>query len=130
MYLACEKDRVRKNPSMLHPTTLKARQLRRNMTDAEQRLWRYLRGGQLGVPFRRQYPLGPYITDFACVPLKLLVELDGGQHAEAMAYDLRRDAWLRGKGFTVLRFWNHDVMKNTEAVVEAIWREVVILRGR
>jgi very-short-patch-repair endonuclease len=77
---------------MPQPITLKARLLRRNMTDAEQRLWRHLRGRQLGVPFRRQYPVGPYVADFACVPLKLLIELDGGQHAEAQARDQSRDA--------------------------------------
>ncbi|MEW5891515.1 MAG: endonuclease domain-containing protein [Pseudomonadota bacterium] len=114
---------------MPHPITLKARRLRSNMTEAEQCLWRHLRGSQLGVAFRRQYPIGPYISDFACVSLKLLIELDGGQHMEAQAYDQRRDAWLRGKGFRLLRFWNHDVLQNTEAVVEAIWREVEALRG-
>ncbi len=115
---------------MPHPITLKARRLRSNMTEAEQRLWRRLRNAQLGVAFRRQYPVGPYVVDFACVPLKLLIELDGGQHMEAQAYDQRRDTWLRSKGFRLLRFWNHDVMQNIDAVVEAIWREVEGLRGK
>lgn len=117
---------------MVHPITLKARRLRSSMTDAEQRLWRKLRGRQLGVAFRRQYPIGPYVADFACVPLKLLIELDGGQHAEeqGVTHDLQRDAWLKEMGYVLLRFWNHDVMQRTEVVLEAIWREVEVLREK
>ena len=114
---------------MPRPVTLKARQLRRNQTDAEQRLWQRLRGKQLGAAFRRQYPVGPYITDFACTERSIVIELDGGQHAEAVGYDARRDAYLRGRGFSVLRFWNNAVMGDLEAVLQVIWAEIEGARG-
>ena len=116
-------------PIMPRPVTLKARQLRRNQTDAEQRLWQRLRGKQLGAAFRRQYPVGPYITDFACTERSIVIELDGGQHAEAVGYDARRDAYLRGRGFSVLRFWNNAVMGDLEAVLQVIWAEIEGARG-
>lgn len=110
--------------------TEKARALRSHMTEAEQRLWHRLRGKQLGIAFRRQYPIGPYITDFACSSLALVIELDGGQHADAKDYDARRDAYLQAKGYKVLRFWNNDVMEETESVLGVIWREVEMARER
>lgn len=96
-----------------------ARSLRRSMTDAELRLWRHLRRQQLGVVFRRQVPIGAFIVDFACLPAKLVVEVDGGQHDEAPA-DVVRDRWLGEKGFRVLRFWNHEVLTNLDGVIAAI----------
>ncbi len=101
----------------------RARALRNNPTEAERALWKHLRLRQLeGQKFRRQQPLDPYIVDFACLEKKLIVELDGGQHAEQVASDAERTAWLEAQGFRVLRFWNHDVMKDIEAVKEVIRR--------
>jgi very-short-patch-repair endonuclease len=100
---------------------IKARQLRRDQTDAEQRLWTRLRDRQLcGVKFRRQHPVGPFVADFCCPQRKLIVELDGGQHAEDVAADQKRSRFLEAQGCRVLRFWNHDVLGNTEAVLERI----------
>ena len=96
-----------------------ARRLRRNMTDAERRLWYRLRDHQLGAHFRRQEPMERYVLDFVCFATKLVVEVDGGQHAESAA-DPVRDAFLRAKGFRVLRFWNNEVMENIEGVLETI----------
>ena len=97
-----------------------AKKLRSNMTDAEQRLWYLLRGHRFdGMKFKRQVPIGPYIVDFASLSRKLVLEIDGGQHSENEA-DRRRDQWLRTQGFHVLRFWNNDVLKQTEAVLETI----------
>ncbi|WP_295613326.1 endonuclease domain-containing protein [uncultured Lamprocystis sp.] len=92
------------------------------MTDAERRLWYHLRAGRLGVHFRRQAPIGPYIVDFAAIDRCLVVELDGGQHAEPdqADYDKARTAYLEGRGFRVLRFWNNEVLENTEGVLERI----------
>jgi len=109
---------------MVHPITHRARALRGRMTDAEKTLWWRLRHDQLGVRFRRQHPIGPYVVDFACLPSKLIVEVDGGQHADPATGDRQRDAWLRARGYTVLRFWNHDVLGEIDAVVAQIWREV------
>jgi very-short-patch-repair endonuclease len=101
-----------------------ARQLRRTMTPAEQWLWHRLRGCRLAdCRFRRQHPLGPYVVDFACLERRLVIELDGSQHLEAPA-DARRDAWLRHQGYTVLRYWNHDVLDRTERVLAAIQAEL------
>ena len=97
-----------------------ARQLRRRMTDAEARLWFHLRNRALrGCKFRRQYPIGPYIADFACVEAGLVVEVDGGQHADAPS-EPGRDRCLRAHGYRILRFWNNDVLARTEAVLEQI----------
>ena len=104
-----------------------ARELRPNQTEAEARLWRVLRDRQLvGAKFRRQAPLGPYIADFACLAAKLIVELDGGQHADNEEADAERTTWLVGRGFRVLRFWNNDVLANSDGVLEEI---LVALRG-
>ena len=99
----------------------RARQLRRNLTDAEKQLWRRLRQQQISsCKFRRQQPIGRYIADFVCFEKKLIVEVDGGQHADHASADSRRTIWLEGQGFRVLRFWNHDVLRNLDGVVEAI----------
>ena len=98
----------------------RAKGLRSNQTDAEFRLWYHLRAGRfLDLKFRRQKPIGPYIADFVCLEYGLVIEVDGGQHNES-ANDAKRDAFLKTKGFQVLRFWNHDVLKNTESVLDAI----------
>ncbi|MDB5889630.1 MAG: hypothetical protein JWP47_461, partial [Polaromonas sp.] len=90
-----------------HPTPVaqaNARALRRGMTDSERKLWSRLRMEQLGVKFRRQHPVGNYIVDFACLTAMLIVELDGSQHQDSVAYDEQRDAYLRCNGYEVLRF--------------------------
>ena len=98
-----------------------AKSLRRNLTDAEQRLWYHLRAHRfMGKKFKRQKPLGRYVVDFVCIEEKLMIELDGGQHTENHQYDHVRDSWLRNEGYTVLRFWNHEVMGEIEGVLEAI----------
>jgi very-short-patch-repair endonuclease len=99
----------------------RARELRKNPTDAERVLWQRLRYWQVnGCKFRRQQPLGPYIADFVCLQQRLIVELDGGQHVQEEDYDIERDAWLRDQGFVILRFWNNDVLKNVDGVMEMI----------
>ena len=98
----------------------RARGMRREPTEAEKRLWRLLRDRRLGeFKFRRQETLGRYIVDFVCLERKLIVELDGSQHAES-AYDAQRDAWLAAHGFTVLRVWNNEVMTNPAGVQHAL----------
>jgi very-short-patch-repair endonuclease len=102
----------------------RARQLRRDSTDAERRLWAVLRDRRLGGHrFRRQYPLADFIVDFACTRHRLIVEADGGQHAENEA-DLRRTAELQRLGWRVLRFWDNEILNNTEGVRQAILREL------
>ncbi len=98
--------------------------LRQNLTDAEQRLWFHLCAHRMaGQKFRRQQPIGPYIVDFVHFGARLIVEADGGQHADA-ARDLVRDAWLRSQGFQLVRFWNNDILQRTDVVLEAIWAAV------
>lgn len=98
-----------------------AKQLRKEMTDTERGLWQALRGKQLdGQRFRRQAVIGPYIADFVCLEKRLIVEVDGGQHQEAAAYDARRDEYLRVRGYQVLRFWNNEVNENLVGVLETI----------
>ncbi len=103
-------------------TRNQARTLRRQPTDAERRLWSLLRSLKpLGLHFRRQAPIGVYIADFVWHAGKLVVELDGSQHAQARrAYDDQRTAWLQSEGYRVLRFWNNDVLRSPNAVGEAI----------
>jgi adenine-specific DNA-methyltransferase len=99
----------------------RARQLRRDQTDAEQVLWGRLRDRQLcDAKFRRQHPIGPFIADFCCPQRKLIVEMDGGQHAEALAADQKRSRFLENQGYRVLRFWDHEVLTHTDAVLERI----------
>jgi len=102
----------------------RARAMRRDQTPAERRLWGILRGGQLGgLKFRRQVPLGNYIADFVCFYPRVIVECDGGQHADS-DYDAARDAWFRAEGFMVLRYWNADVLEHPRETAEAILRAV------
>ena len=98
-----------------------AKALRSKQTEAEQRLWYHLRAHRfMGLKFKRQKPMGRYIVDFVCLEHRLIIELDGGQHADQLVYDRHRDAWLRSQGYTVLRFWNNDVMQQLESVLEQI----------
>jgi len=97
-----------------------AKALRQNMTDAEQLLWRHLRAHRLnGQKFRRQQPIGPYVVDFVHLGAKLIVEADGGQHSQSES-DVVRDEWLTSQGFKIMRFWNNDILSNTDAVLTAI----------
>jgi very-short-patch-repair endonuclease len=94
------------------------------MTDAEQLLWRHLRARRLlGQKFRRQQPVGPYIVDFIHFGARLIIEADGGQHLESPS-DEARDTWLKQQGFTVLRFWNDDILLRTDTVLEVVWQAV------
>jgi len=89
----------------------RAKQLRKNSTDTEQHLWYFLRAKRLnGYKFKRQYVIGDYIVDFVCIERKLIIELDGSQHMDALDYDLKRTDYLVNLGYRVLRFWNHDVL--------------------
>jgi adenine-specific DNA-methyltransferase len=98
-----------------------ARRLRREQTDAEQRLWSRLRGSQLlGFRFRRQYPIGPFFADFSCLEAKLVIELDGSQHADQLEPDKRRTEFLRAAGYAVLRFWNNEVISEIDEVLQRI----------
>lgn len=104
-----------------------ARTLRTMPTDAEIRLWSRLRRKQLyGFRFRRQQPVGPYIVDFFCPAAKLVIEVDGGQHAVRENEDASRTRWLEERGYRVLRFWNNEVLANTDGV---IWAILESLRG-
>lgn len=101
-----------------------ARALRAGATDAERKLWRYLRGRQLhGLKFRRQFPIAGYVADFACVEAGIVIELDGGQHLEQQAYDAERARKLAINGYRVLRFWNDDVLLRTQDVLDEIYRK-------
>ncbi|HUI19220.1 MAG TPA: DUF559 domain-containing protein [Alphaproteobacteria bacterium] len=98
----------------------RARRLRREKTEAERRVWRAIRDQRLGVKFRQQVPIGPYFADFVCTQQKLVIELDGGQHAKPTRYEQERTRVIVANGYRILRFWNNDVMENLEGVIEAI----------
>jgi len=101
--------------------TARSRELRRDATEAERKLWQHLRSRQLrGARFNRQFPVGQFICDFACRELRLVIELDGGQHASAADYDKRRTRFLEAQGYAVIRFWNNEVLDNTEGVLVRI----------
>jgi very-short-patch-repair endonuclease len=103
-------------------TKQNSRSLRREMTGAEKLLWRHLRMRQFeGYKFRRQHPLGNYIADFVCLEAMLVLEVDGGQHAESADNDAARTQWLEAKGLHVIRFWNNEVLNNIDGVKIAIW---------
>ena len=113
-------------PAKLPPDLLRhARAMRNQATDAEKLMWRMLRNRRLrDAKFRRQRPIGRYIADFYCAEHRLVIELDGGQHAGQQTYDAERTAFLEQRGLRVLRFWNNQVLNETEAVLECIWREL------
>lgn len=97
----------------------RARALRKNMTDAERKLWAILRRETLCYKFRRQAPIGRYIVDFVCFEKKLVIEVDGGQHLNSVD-DQMRDQWLQSQGFRVMRFWNNEVLTNLSGVAECV----------
>jgi very-short-patch-repair endonuclease len=101
--------------------THRSRELRNNATPAERKLWQHIRNRQLsGTRFNRQVPIGPFICDFAARTAKLIIELDGGQHAVRTVEDERRTKFLASRGYRVLRFWNNDVLENVEGVLTVI----------
>jgi adenine-specific DNA-methyltransferase len=99
--------------------TTRSRRLRRDSTDAERKLWSVLRNGQMnGLKFRRQVEIDGYIADFLCPEKRLIIEVDGGQHTPER--DARRTAYLESQGFSILRFWNNEVLENLDGVWTAI----------
>lgn len=101
--------------------TARSRELRNNPTEAERRLWRAISNRQLnGMRFNRQVPIGPFICDFVARTPKLIIEVDGGQHALEADADALRTRFLQSRGYRVIRFWNNEVLENIEGVVEAI----------
>ena len=100
-----------------------SRRLRRDTTDAERKLWQYLRAGRFdGLKFRRQHPIPPYIADFCCIEKRLIIELDGAQHNTQV--DAARTTFLESRGWSIVRFWDNDVLLETDAVLDAIWNAV------
>lgn len=110
----------------------RARKLRRDMTDAEKKLWSLLRNNRLGAKFRRQVPYGRYILDFYCVKARLVIEVDGSQHytLEGKRRDAKRDDYLRGDGLEVLRFLNDEVLSNEEGVEQVIYERVQVASNK
>lgn len=106
----------------------KSKQLRKQMTPEELRLWYLLRGRRFfGYKFRRQMPIGAYIVDFACFKVKLIIELDGGQHQDEEDYDQLRTAYLKTNGWEVVRFWNNEFRVNEEEVLNIILQRLQCL---
>ena len=100
----------------------RAKQLHRNMTPAEEKLWKYLRAHRMGdVHFRNQHAIGKYVVDFCAPRRKLIIELDGSQHLDQKAYDEERTRYLEVRGYKVLRFWNREVMDHIDEVLNVIW---------
>jgi very-short-patch-repair endonuclease len=105
--------------------------MRHNQTEEESRLWVFLRSHRLSnVHFRRQHAIGRYVVDFCAPRLKLVIEVDGGQHVDQEEYDIERTAYLKSKGFRVLRFWNNEVRSNIEEVLDQIFRTIVTIQGK
>ena len=104
-----------------------ARTLRRAMTDGERLLWKKLRGEQLDVKFRRQHPLGSYVADFACLAPRLIIEIDGSQHADQQAYDAKREAFFKSQGFELMRFPANLPFSDLQSMVEAIYNRLTVL---
>ena len=104
--------------------TTNSKKLRNNLTDSEKKLWSHLRRRQINESrFRRQHPIGKFIVDFVCLEKKIVIEIDGVQHNENIDYDLKRTKWLEDEGYKVIRFWNNEVLKNIESVLEVIYKE-------
>ena len=114
----------------MNDLTLKARELRKNMTKQERLLWSFLRKNQFyGYKILRQYPMYPYIVDFICREKKIIIEIDGGQHNQLkdIEYDLNRTKFLNSKGYKVIRFWNSDIDNNIEGVYKILQREFDVI---
>ena len=112
-----ERDRVRASNNLL----TRARALRREGSDAENVLWRHLRARRLmGYKFRRQMVIRPYIVDFVCLEVGLIIEADGCQHSYKVVYDARRTAMFEGMGYRVMRYWTHEILRELETVLEKI----------
>lgn len=112
-----------KKPAPNRPTILRARELRHEQTPAEKKIWARVRNHRLAnLPIRRQHPIGPYVVDFCCEPVKVIIEIDGDSHfePEQQAFDARRTTWLEECGYRVIRFTNIEVHRNLEAVLQAI----------
>ena len=109
--------------------TTTAQRLRANPTEAEKRLWARLKGRQLGAAFTRQHPIGGYVVDLACRSARLAIELDGGQHADNAA-DAMRTRAIEACGYRIIRFWNTDVLNNTDGVIQTILNELAIAQNR
>jgi very-short-patch-repair endonuclease len=117
---------VSKNPEMTPNLTKLAKDLRKNATQPEALLWSRLRARQMeGVKFRRQQPIENFIVDFVSFERRIVIELDGGQHAEDNGKDRERDMYLKDRGFGVLRFWNSEVFENLEGVLETIRQKCI-----
>ncbi|MCD8548544.1 MAG: endonuclease domain-containing protein [Aeromonadaceae bacterium] len=108
------------------------RRLRKTMTEPEQRLWHYLRHGQLGTKFRRQHGIGPYVVDFYCPELRLVIEVDGDSHytESGIRHDRQRNDFLHQSGLSTLRFTNHDIMTQLPAVLASLQEYLVAYRKR
>jgi len=107
----------------MRATNPQAARLRRNMTDAEKRIWYHVRDRRLGgFKFKRQWSLGPYVADFCCIERRLVVEIDGGQHSPEK--DARRTAELSAMGYRVVRYWNNDVLGNLDGVLMSLLAEL------
>lgn len=118
-----DNDWFKANDKGYNRPTARSRELRTNATEAERRLWPHLSGRKLrGVRFNRQFPIGQFICDFVSRERRLVVEIDGGQHAFSTEYDARRTAFLNAQGYTVVRFWNSEVLDNLDGVLEVIGR--------
>ena len=96
------------------------KELRKSLTQQELKLWFYLKGKNLGVKFRRQHGIGPYIVDFYCKEKNLVIEIDGPQHMEAKEYDTERDNYIKSLDIKVFRFWNNEIDKNIEGILKKI----------
>lgn len=118
---------------MIDPQLLEfAKTMRSNATDAEHFMWQLLRAKRfMNLKFRRQHVIAPYIVDFYCHELGLVIELDGSQHGkdDAIAYDAERTKYLEALGLTVVRYWNHDVLNRADVVLEHLWQVCCELEG-
>ena len=122
--------RITIDPMAGRRLTPRARDLRRNQTDAEERLWSELHGRRLAeAKFTRQYQIGDFIADFACRSLRIAIELDGGQHSENQR-DIGRTRLIEAHGYRVIRFWNNEVMENIDGVLQTIAQELALARNR
>ena len=111
-------------------TFARAKELHRNMSTAEAKLWRHLRSHRMGdIHFRNQHAIGAYIVDFCAPRRKLIIELDGSQHLDQKEYDDQRTKYLESLGYHVLRFWNNDVLKDMESVLKVIWNNLNDAKG-